>query len=212
MTRPKIEEQNAAKIALGEQIMNAADLPLWVQPSDLEGWPVENCTSPALHYSIPIRQGWQTRPTVNQTPMEIEHIFRGSNALEQLTVSFMSQANPEHPLRNWLEGMLLLTGFPLLSMQPDGQPPPQLLDWQYQGNCPPYAERLAVDEVHLYQGLAQLPDSSSELARLYILLARRGNFAWKIGLSLLSAGSPEMPENFAAASIAGATFGSLRLL
>jgi|GEM_PF-5781396 len=192
--------------------MNAADLPLWVQLSDLEDWPVENCTSQALHYSIPIRQGWYTRPTVNQTQMEVEHIFRGNNASEQLTVSFMSQANPEHPLRNWLEGMLLLTGFPLLSMQPDGQPPPQLLDWQYQGNCPTYAERLAVEEVHLYQGLAKLPDPASELTRLYILLARRENFAWKIGLSLRSVGSLEMSENPSAASIAGATFGSLRLL
>ncbi|MBP0019738.1 MAG: hypothetical protein J7647_19565 [Cyanobacteria bacterium SBLK] len=194
---------------------NLQDSPLWTRQADLEDWPMQVAVNKILRYSIPIRQGWNIHPLVNQTPMEIEHIFRGIYDCECLTVAFMSGANPEHELRNWVEAILGMMGFPLLALQQNRTILPQLLEWQYQGNCPIYAERLAVDEVHLYEGLAQFPDIPSELARLYILLARRENLAWKVGLSFLSACLPGMSEDLITSSDrvrGGATFSRLRFL
>jgi hypothetical protein len=92
---------------------------------------------------------------------------------------------------------------------------PRLMEWRYLGTCSSLSERLAVDGTHLYQGLAMLPGTSSELARFYVLLARRGTSAWKISLSFMSACLPGMDEEMVISNDhvrAGATFGYLRLL
>ena len=67
----------------------------------------------------------------------------------------------------------------------------------------------------LYQGLAELQTRPVEYGRLYFLLAQRGRFAWKVGLSLLTACFPGSPEKLIRKNDhvrAGATFGALALL
>ncbi len=108
-----------------------------------------------------------------------------------------------------------ITGFPVIALTQPGAPPPALLKWQYEGAFPALAKRLGADEAHLYSGLARLPGTPPELARLYMLLARRDTQAWKVTLSFASACPPGMPEEFVISNDhvrAGATFGDLRLL
>lgn len=194
---------------------NSPEIPLWLQPVQLEEWPTQMIENAALGYHLPIPPGWQINPMVNQTDLEIEHIFRGDAVSEGLLISCMNQADPRSNLCTWVEAFLSLTGFPILALKQSSDPPPELLEWQYQGNCPALTERLNCDETHLYQGLAQFPGKPPELARLYILLARRNSVAWKVSLSLMSACLPGMPEEKVASNDhlrAGAIFGELCLL
>ena len=118
-------------------------------------------------------------------------------------------------MRNWVDAIVSMSGFPVPAMQHAADASLRLLEWQYQGNGQPLTERLAVDETHLYQGLAMLAAKPPELARIYILLARHGTLAWKDSLSLLSACPPGTPEEMIAANDhvrARATFGDLRFL
>lgn len=187
--------------------------PVWLEPIDLEEWPTQTVESATLHYTLPIRVGWSTVPQVNESPVQVEHVFQGVYPSEWLVVSFMDKADPAANLRNWAEAVVNLTGFPITSMSQAAQPP-KLLEWQYEGACAPLAERLGVDEVHLYRGLGMLPGRPPELARFYILLARRGTLAWKIGLSFMSACLPGTDEAVVAENDhvrAGATFGYSRL-
>lgn len=193
---------------------NSPEIPVWLKPVQLEDWPTQIIENTALGYHLPIPPGWQTTPIVNQTDLEIEHIFRGDMISEWLLISCMNQADPRSNLRNWVEVFLSLTGFPILAMKQASDSPPDLLEWQYQGSCPALTERLNCDETHLYQGLAQFPGKPPEFARLYILLARRKTVAWKVSLSLMSACLPGMPEEKVASNDhirAGAIFGNLRL-
>lgn len=55
----------------------------------------------------------------------------------------------------------------------------------------------------------------TEFEHVYIVMARRANFAWKVTLSFESACLPGVPESVVASNDhvrAGATFGSLRFL
>jgi hypothetical protein len=190
------------------------EIPLWLTPVQLELWPTQTIHAPDLHYCLSIRQGWNPIPTISQTPMEIEHSFRGVYPSEWLIVSFMGNVDPKSDIRSWVDAFLQLTGFPIFSMQQASQASPNLLEWQYLGSYPPVTDRLGVDEAHCYQGLAQLPEQPPELVRLYILLARRDTFAWKVSLSLMSACPPGSSEEMVATNDhvrAGATFGTLQL-
>jgi hypothetical protein len=190
-----------------------SDFPAWTKPADLEYWPTQVVKSATLRYALPLREGWDSTPQANVTSAEMEHIFRGMYASECLIVSFIDEADPAANLRNWVEVTVSITGFPILPMlQTDDVP--KLLEWQYEGTCPPLTERLRVEETHLYQGMAKLPGRPPELARFYILLARRGTSAWKIILSFMSACPPDTPEEIIVSNDhvrAGATFGYLRV-
>jgi hypothetical protein len=143
--------------------------------------------------------------------MEQAHTFRGLCSSDWLTVSLMQPADPVADIRNWVEAMLHLTGFPIVT-QADHRP--TLLEWQDQGACPSLADRLQVEAAHVYQGVAWLPTTPPELSRIYLLLARRGSHAWKITLSLLSACPPGTAEDQIMINDhvrAGATFGTLEL-
>jgi hypothetical protein len=153
-------------------------------------------------------------PEVDEMPMQVEHVYRGVYASEWLTVAFMEQADPAGNLRNWIEAVVSMTGFPILAMQQAIDPPPELLEWQYTGAYPTLSERLGVDETFLYHGAAKLPGKPPELARIYALLARRGTLAWKVCLAFNSACPPGMPEEMIVSNDhvrAGATFGCLQL-
>jgi hypothetical protein len=199
--------------------MTNTTVPIWLEPIEslgttLEDWPTRVIESAALRYRLRVREGWDDTPQVNETPMEMEHIFRGVYPSECLSVSFMDKADPAANLRNWVEAIVSITGFPILPMlQASGAP--KLLEWQYAGSCAPLAERLGVDETHVYQGVGLLPGRPPELARVYILLARRGTLAWKVALSFMTACLPGTDEEMVAENDhvrAGATFGYARFM
>ena len=193
------------------------EIPIWLEPVALAQWPTQIVESQALRYRLALRQGWNATPQVNRLPTHVEHIFRGVYPSESLMVSFMENAEPAADLRNWIEAIMGLAGFPLVAMVPanNDEGRPELLEWQYQGSPAALAERLEVDEIQLYQGLGKLTTRPPELARLYVLLARRETWAWNISLSFISACPPGAPEATVIKNDhvrAGATFGPLCLL
>ncbi|NEQ54795.1 MAG: hypothetical protein F6K11_32515 [Leptolyngbya sp. SIO3F4] len=189
-------------------------MPVWIQPTALDEWPTQNVTSEALKYRLPICQRWQLTPIINQTPMEQEHIFLGTQPGELLTIGYMAQANPNHDLQKWVETLLHITGLPILHWQ-SLEPAPKLIEWQSIELPFDLCQQMKVDEILSYQGLAQAPNSSTGLLRIYSILLRRHTEAWKIHLSLSSACLPGVPEEMVERNDhvrAGATFGFLQLL
>jgi hypothetical protein len=168
------------------------EIPAWLKASDLEQWTVQPIAIAPLQCECAYPQHWQTPPEICETPFELEYRFAGGDELELLTLSLMPKADPTAPLRNWVEAFIQLSGFPLFALK-QAHPTIQLTEWRYEGNCPQLAQRLQVDDLHLYQGFALLP-GIPKYAHLYVLLARRDTLAWKVGLSLLSACFPGMPE------------------
>lgn len=194
--------------------MTNATVPVWFEPTELEDWPTRAIESADLRYRLRLHRDWDARPQVSQTPMEVEHVFRGAHPAECLVVSFMDKADPAANLRNWVEAIVGIAGFPVLTLSQAGRTP-KLLQWQYAGSSAPLADRLEVDEAHTYQGVGMLPGRPPELARVYILLARRATLAWKVALSFMTACPPGVGEELVADNDhvrAGATFGRLRLL
>ncbi|MBW4635576.1 MAG: hypothetical protein KME30_27945 [Iphinoe sp. HA4291-MV1] len=190
-------------------------IPVWMQPIELSGWPTQRIESTDLHYWLLIPANWNPNPHISQNPLQIEHYFQGIHPAELVTIGFMDKAEPNSDMRNWVDAFLKLTGFPILPMFQVNGSPPQLMEWQYEGNFPALSDRFNVDETHLYQGLAQFPNHPSDLARLYILLARRGSFAWKVSVSILSACFPGTLEDTIATNDhvrAGAILGYLRFV
>ena len=189
--------------------------PAWMQPVHLEGWPTQPVTSTALKYSLPICSRWSLSPAQQQTPMEQEHIYTGSLTGELLTVSYMPQVNPEHDLRNWVQAFIQLTGLPSIHLKQVSEPTPQLLEWRAQLVNDELRSHLAVDELHLYQGLAQSSNVPASYIRLYTLLLRRQTQAWKVHLSFASACPPNAPEELVERNDhvrAAASLGWFRLL
>ena len=168
-------------------------IPIWTEPVDLgEDWPTNLVENQALGYRFTLPVWWSRDAQITQMPSYREEIYRGEYAAELASISFMPQADPSANIRNWVEGMITLAGFPILELAKVA--PPRMLEWQYEGSWPALAERLHLDECHTYQGLAHLSDTQGEVARFYILLARRGRQAWKVTFSILSACLPGMPE------------------
>jgi len=189
--------------------------PVWLNPVTLEDWPVQAIQSNSLRYALSLHQEWDSTPQHNETPLEKEHIYRGIYPSDCLCVSFMEQADPSSNLQNWAEAMVRLTGFPIQALRLHDDEPPKLLEWRYEGTYPLVTKRLEVDEAHVYQGLAMLHGRPPELVRFYILLARRGQFAWKVSLAFSSACLPGCATEMVTANDhvrAGATFGSLQFL
>ena len=146
--------------------------------------------SPALCTAHPA--ALETTPTVNARPTEINHVFRGPWPTEWLIVSFMDKASTNR-MTDWVDAVMARVGFPVMDMiaESDASPlseswastQPRTLEWDYEGAFESVADRMRLDEVHCYSGIGRLPGHTPQLARLYILLARRKTFAWKITLS-----------------------------
>ncbi len=189
--------------------------PVWIQTTQLVDWPTQVISNPDLHYQLPICESWASKPHINTTPVETEHFFQGANSGEGMSIKFMGQANPEDNMCNWVDALVTMTGFPFLVIQQSLDLPPQLLQWHYNGPCPPLTKRLEVDETHLYQGLAKTTTPVPSLIRLYTLLARRNNLAWQVCLSISSACLPGTIDEALTVNDhvrAGATFGFLVFL
>lgn len=159
------------------------NIPLWLQPIKLESFPVRRMNNNVVQCRLALPRMWGVEPEMNENPIEIEHIFQGIEPMEFLVLNFMEKADPQRNLRDWLEMILAVTGVPILPMSKLSTPTPKLLKWESLENQNSLCDRFQVDEVYLYQGLAQCKTSSLLLC-LYTILARRGTFAWKIGLSL----------------------------
>jgi hypothetical protein len=185
-------------------------LPIWLQQAVLAAWPTQVAESVDLRYRIGVPEAWEMAPTVEEGFNEIEHRYTGALAAESVSVAFMAQADPAASLRDWLEATIAMTGKPLLS------PQMEMLEWVYAGGSQAVVERLAVDEAHLYTGLGELDEAGRPtLARLYVVLARRDQYAWKIIVSFSSACPPGTEEEMIERNDhvrAGAIFGRLALL
>jgi hypothetical protein len=190
-------------------------IPTWIRRIQREDWQTEVIDLPDLRCSIPICRSWSREPDITTTPMEIENFFPGHLFGEGLIIKFMETADPEGNICNWVDGLTAMAGFPIASLQKTLEDASlQLLQWNTEGICLDLAEKLGVEETHLYQGLASISKPIPTLLRLYTLLARRGQFAWQVSLSLSSACLPGTPEEIVDVNDhcrAGATFGELKL-
>lgn len=189
--------------------------PTWIRRVQREDWQTEVIYLPDLLCSIPICRSWSMEPDITTTPMEIEKFFSGRSFGEGLIIKFMETADSEGNICNWVDGLTAMAGFPIASLQKTlDDTSLQLLQWSYDGICPSLTAKLGVEETHLYQGLASISKPIPTLLRLYTLLARQGNLAWQVNLSLSSACLPGTPEEVVDSNDhcrAGATFGELQL-
>ena len=188
------------------------EIPRWLEPCDPPGWPTVPLKSATLRYSLRIPKRWGSTAQVRGTAREIEHIYYGTRKAEWLIISFMEKATATSDMTNWVETLIAMSGFPVLLEQ---DPLPALRSWNYLGKLPGLAKKLEADEAHAYTGLANYSeDSRTVLGRLYLVMARRKSFAWKIALSFETACFEGMPEEKVYSNDhvrAGAILGNLRL-
>jgi len=189
-----------------------AEIPRWLEPCDPPDWPTVPLRSATLRYSLRIPKRWDSTVQVRGTAREIEHIYNGTRKSEWLIISFMEEATATSDMTNWVEALIAMSGFPVLLGQ---DPLPELRSWNYLGKLPGLAKKLEADEAHAYTGLANYSENSrTVLGRLYIVMARRKSFAWKIALSFETACFEGMPEEKVYANDhvrAGAILSSLHL-
>jgi hypothetical protein len=197
-----------------DEARTGPQLPAWVQPAEPEGWPTREIEAPLLRYKLRMCQRWSDTPQVHTTQMEVAHVYRGKSPAEWLIVSVMDKAHGGGNMHNWVDAIVAMTGFPVVEMI-EGNTPPKLLEWECEGAFAELTARLGVDESLLYSGIAQMPGTSPLRAHVYMLMARRANFAWKVTLAFETALLPGLPEVMAVRNDhvrAGATYGHLRLL
>ncbi len=203
----ELGDSNAEKI-----IAPPAEIPRWLEPCNPPGWATAPLKSATLRYSLRIPKRWSSTAEVRGTDREIEHIYTGTRKAEWLIVSFMEKATATSDMTNWVETFIAISGFPVLL---DQDPKPTLRSWRYLGKLSGLAKKLGAEEAHAYTGLANYSeDSRTVLGRLYILMARRKSFAWKVALSFETACFEGMPEEKIYANDhvrAGAILGNLRL-
>ena len=75
-------------------------LPVWLTPVELELWPIQPVNNLGLLYSLSVRVGWETEPTVIHSPLQTEHIFRGPTPADSLIVTFMNKEINAHYNQN----------------------------------------------------------------------------------------------------------------
>lgn len=186
----------------------------WLQPIQLQRWPVRTVESPELCYRIDIARHWSDKPLVRQGTNDVGHAYCGPFPSDWCVIDYMPAADPAADLRAWQENLLLIYGFPVLILAEPYLYQAHLYEWQYVGTDNDYAQKMAVDELHLYEGLAQSPEHPAELARIYVVLARRATQAWKIALTFSTACMPGTPASAIESNDhrrAAATFGTLTL-
>jgi hypothetical protein len=158
-------------------------LPVWLQATKLAEFPVRRMNNNIMQCRLALPRTWPIEPTLKENPLEIEQVFQGINLGECLVLNFMQSADPEGDLKSWVELIVKVTGLPILPIALLLPEPPQLLQWEGLENHASWLQHFQVDELYLYQGLAQLRDESA-LMHLYTILARRDMSAWKISLAL----------------------------
>lgn len=150
--------------------------PLWLKAASRGNASARPVVSEELHCRFDLFEEWDRLPAVKQFAMEVTGVCRGPDERDWLTISFMPKAVPGHNMLSWFEAPLSLVGFPDLMVQPS----PELLWWDRETTVGDYPVGLTADEAHALVGLARFP---SGVARVYMLLARKEHFAWKVFLS-----------------------------
>lgn len=192
-------------------------LPVWSRSHTLRKWPTKPVRNATLRYSVHIPQWWSSEPTIHADTNQITHIYnqgKGGCNSEWLIITFLSTADGHSDMADWINVSMMLTGFPVITHdQTRGRLLPG--SWECFGKMPNLAKELRVDEVHGYMGVAKYEqDSPASLGRLYVLLARRGTFAWNVALSLPTALGPGAAEDMLNSNDhnrAGAVLGTLKL-
>ncbi|MEM7533648.1 MAG: hypothetical protein AAF639_15800 [Chloroflexota bacterium] len=200
-------------------------IPSWVQPHTHPQWPTTIISSQDLAIELPIPSHWQSMTAVSETNLGMsmgalkpiiqkEQTYAGATISDWVSIRLIENAPPAQSLESWVNSFLQLIGFPTVIPNIVGEATGKLLSWEEYGQCPTLAQQWRVDNVSLYQGLARLSTpQSTELAHLYIALARRKRRSWNISLSASSACLPTMPEELIAANDhvrAGATLGHVQ--
>ncbi|KAH6974983.1 heterokaryon incompatibility protein-domain-containing protein [Ilyonectria sp. MPI-CAGE-AT-0026] len=167
------------------------ELPVWLKDCTVEGWPTKPIKSATLRYSLRIPERWSTDKEVRGTASQTEHVYHGGvgNDSDWLIIGFQEDVNEYGDLTGWVTMGMIVTGFPVLCGL---ETEPELLPgtWQYMGQIPNLGVKLKVDEVHGYMGVAKYKASPPMLGRVYVLLLRKGRFAWNIALSFRTACLP----------------------
>jgi tetratricopeptide (TPR) repeat protein len=185
--------------------------PVWLKEANAEKWAVELFHTSLLRYTIAVPKRWNASPFLSNTQLEVKHLFKGPWPSEFLSVSFMENATGGN-MTGWVDGTVALSGLPVLEISTATNP--KLSEWLYEGVFEVVAKKYEADEAHCYSGIIELNDADRHRARVYILLLRKGNFAWKFILSFETALFSGMPASvlFSNDHIrAGCTFGKLKL-
>jgi hypothetical protein len=214
-------EVEAWEAALSAEIVNdkvlpsPTELPVWLKDCTLRNWPTKPIKSATLRYSLRIPEQWSADKTVSGVESLTTHLYHGNVGCdaEWLIISFMENVDEHNDMTNWVGGMMAFTGFPVLC---DSKVKPKLLpgSWQYMGHMPSLTLRLKADETHAYMGVARFEASRPMLGRIYLVLARKGTFAWNVALSFQTACMPGTSEerlNSNDHNRAGAILGTLQL-
>ncbi len=176
-------------------------LPLWCRTID----PAHSVEE--LRCSVRPPRGWDGAADTTPLPGLVQCLWRGPDVRDALVVSFMPAAVPGHRMLTWVEAPMAICGFP----EPALQPLLVLAHWEPDATPVALAARLGTDELHVLRGLAR---ADGTIARLYCLLARRGQHAWKLFLSIASAAGSgdELAHLRDDDARAGAVFGALVLV
>jgi len=172
---------------------------------------VQAVKNDGLGYVVQVFEDWLTVPIIESSPMQEEHIYRGSFTTQWLILTHMRNAVPGHNMDNWVQFSLALFGFPAMQMAAQVSPKPDLITWRYEGSIEPYRAKLRLDEMHAYIGSAKINHDS---ARLYLVMMRRDHLAWKLFLSIDSNWGTGMDELIVMRedhTRAGEVFGGLQL-
>lgn len=165
--------------------------PVWARPAaTLEGWPTAAATDDDLGYALHRPEHWSADPERSENPMEVEHVYRGPLTGECLSVARMGKADPKADMRGWVGGLLAITGTPNLAMWAGMDEPPTMNEWTPRGGPEALQRRLKLDEVHAFDGHMTFSVEPATSVRVYVLLGRRGQVAWKVFLSISSACPP----------------------
>ncbi|WP_244930776.1 hypothetical protein [Nocardioides sp. W7] len=185
----------------------------WLQlpaASTSADWPTRVCEVPDLRARVGVPDSWRDQGTSSPPEGERSAVFRGDSPLDWLEIRHRVDVGSE-ALARWTDGVQGAIGFPVV---PPGRlvlDLPELLSWPMPGGVTDEhdRDRLGLDELLGYEGLAAW---DGRRLRLYVVLARRGDDAWRLTLGIESALLPGMPDDLVWSNDhvrAAAVFGAL---
>ena len=157
--------------------MNPQYLPSWLSPPEKPEFPTTPAREKRLFYKFNLFEDWQLQPPLQpDSPQLAERTRRGKEITDWLVLSHMTTTVAGHNMSNWVEAELAFAGFPSVRISSSFEPPPGLVTWVNEGSCTPLLTRLGADENLLYTGTAVI---GQQRCRLYVVMVRKANLAWK---------------------------------
>ncbi len=157
--------------------MNPLYLPSWLSPPEKPGFPTSSIGEKTLSCEFNLFEDWQPQPSLQpDSPQLAERTWRGNETTDWLVLSHMTTAVAGHNMANWVEAELAFVGFPSVRISSSFKTPPGLVTWDNEGTSNPLLTRLGADENLLYTGTAVIGQLR---ARLYVVMVRKANLAWK---------------------------------